>query len=337
MILDKISCPIGVLLIIFESRPDCLPQIASLAIRSGNGLILKGGKEADKTNAYLYDLVCQAIVEGSEGKVPASVIGLVKSRDDVNSLLKLDKYIDLVIPRGSNELVSYIQSHTMIPVLGHADGVCHIYLDKEAKEETAERIVYDAKLDYPSACNATETVLIHSHLLTTGFADRLLRLLRSKGIAIYGGPKALKIGLAEQPVTNFHTEYGDLKISIEVVESAQEAIDHINQYSSGHTECIVTENSAVAEDFLRQIDSACVFHNASTRFSDGYRFGLGAEVGIATGRIHARGPVGVEGLLTTKWLLRSHVPEGHIVAANVDPVHGPKNAAQFTHKSLPVV
>eukprot|EP01032_Pedospumella_encystans_P021650 gene21650-24549_t len=290
LILDKVSCPIGVLLVIFESRPDCLPQIAALALRSGNGLVLKGGKEAEATNGCLYAIVRDAIHDATDGAVSSDTIGLVQSHDEINELLKLDDLIDLVIPRGSNSLVSFIKSHTRIPVMGHADGVCHVYVDADADMAMAARIVIDSKIDYPSACNAAESLLIHECHVNTGAADKLLRALRSKGVALYGGPEAVKQGLTEQIAVDLHREYGDLQITVEVVRSMQHAVQHINTHGSGHTECIVTENAETAELFTRTADSACVFHNASTRFADGFRFGLGAEVGISTGRIHARGP-----------------------------------------------
>ena len=248
----------------------------------------------------------------------------------------LDKYIDLVIPRGSNELVSFIKANTVIPVLGHADGVCHIYVDNEASAAKALSIVVDAKTNYPSACNAAETLLLHKDLLTSGVADQLLRALRSAGVVVHGGPGALQSGLTDRAAANMHTEWGDLQITVEVVDSLDAAVDHINTFSSGHTECIITENKEKAEYFIKRVDSACVFHNASTRFADGYRFGLGAEVGISTGRIHARGPVGVEGLLTSKWILRSQGGDGHTVASFSAGPEGVKAKNVYTHRKLAV-
>jgi delta-1-pyrroline-5-carboxylate synthetase len=329
LLLEKVSCPIGVLLVIFEARPDCMPQVAALAIRSGNALLLKGGKEAQHSNACMHRLVSEAIVEASEQRLGSELVGLVHSREDVSQLLQLDKFVDLVIPRGSNALVAHIQANTRIPVLGHADGVCHIFVDAAADLDKAVRIVLDAKTDYPSACNAVETLLLHAALVISGQADALLRALRAKGVLLRAGPRALQLGLAEQALQSFHTEYGDLQLSVEVVDDMRAAAAHINAHSSAHTECIVTENAAVAEDFLRLVDSACVFHNASTRFADGYRFGLGAEVGISTSRLHARGPVGVKGLLTTKWLLRSS-NGGHVVNAG-------GSALEYTHRKLSLV
>ncbi|KAK9077900.1 hypothetical protein SSX86_001957 [Deinandra increscens subsp. villosa] len=298
-ILDKTSSPLGVLLVIFESRPDALVQIASLSIRTGNGLLLKGGKEARRSNAILHKIITSAIPEIIGG----GLIGLVTSRDEIPELLKLDDVIDLVIPRGSNKLVSDIKSSTKIPVLGHADGVCHVYVDKSADMEMAKNIVLDAKTDYPAACNAMETLLVHKDLMENGGVNELLIELQNKGVTINGGPMASSaLNLPAAP--SFHHEYGSLACTIEIVDDVHAAIDHIHKHGSAHTDSIVTQDREAADIFLRQVDSAAVLHNASTRFSDGFRFGLGAEVGISTSRIHARGPVGVEGLLTTRWIAR---------------------------------
>ncbi|KAJ7950257.1 Delta-1-pyrroline-5-carboxylate synthase [Quillaja saponaria] len=301
LILEKKSCPLGVLLVIFESRPDALVQIAALAIRSGNGLLLKGGKEAKKSNAILHKVITSAIGDTVGGKL----IGLVTSRDEIPDLLKLDDVIDLVVPRGSNKLVSQIKESTKIPVLGHADGICHVYVDESADMDMAKNIVRDAKVDYPAACNAMETLLVHKDLSCNGGLNDLVTELQQEGVNLYGGPRAsalLKIAEA----SSFHHEYSSLDCTIEIVDDVSAAIDHIHRHGSAHTECIITEDPKVAELFLSQVDSAAVFHNASTRFCDGARFGLGAEVGISTSRIHARGPVGVEGLLTTRWILRGN-------------------------------
>eukprot|EP01018_Ginkgo_biloba_P034535 Gb_39696 [translate_table: standard] len=319
LILEKTTCPLGVLLVVFESRPDALVQIASLAIRTGNGLLLKGGKEAVRTNAILHKVITEALPE-SVGK---KLIGLVTSRDDIPDLLKLDDVIDLVIPRGSNKLVSQIKETTKIPVLGHADGVCHVFVDKAANLDMAKHIILDAKTDYPAACNAMETLLVHEELLRTGGLDELVLALQTAGVKVYGGSKVSDL-LNMPSASCFHHEYSSMACTLEIVKDVQAAIDHIHQHGSAHTDCIVTEDTNVAEIFLHQLDSAAVFHNASTRFCDGARFGLGAEVGISTSRIHARGPVGVEGLLTTRWLLRGH---GQVV----DGDHGVK----FNHKELP--
>ncbi|ESR42427.1 Delta-1-pyrroline-5-carboxylate synthase 1 [Citrus sinensis] len=296
LILEKTSCPLGVLLIVFESRPDALVQIASLAIRSGNGLLLKGGKEAMRSNAILHKVITSAIPD----TVGEKLIGLVTSREEIPDLLKLDDVIDLVIPRGSNKLVSQIKESTKIPVLGHADGICHVYVDKSANLDVAKNIVIDAKIDYPAACNAMETLLVHKDLACNGALNELVVELQHEGVGLFGGPRASK--LLKIPETRlFHHEYNSMVCTVEIVDDVRAAIDHIHQHGSAHTDCIVAEDQKVAETFLCQVDSAAVFHNASTRFCDGARFGLGAEVGISTSRIHARGPVGVEGLLTTRW------------------------------------
>ncbi|KAL6128177.1 hypothetical protein ACLB2K_071533 [Fragaria x ananassa] len=320
LVLEKTSSPLGVLLIVFESRPDALVQIASLAIRSGNGLLLKGGKEAKRSNAILHKVITEAIPESVGGKL----IGLVTSREEIPDLLKLDDVIDLVIPRGSNKLVSQIKNSTKIPVLGHADGICHVYVDKSANMDMAKRIVLDAKLDYPAACNAMETLLVHKDLMhTTPFNDLIVDL-RCEGVTLYGGPRASTF-LHIPEAHSFHVEYSSLACTIEFVDDVHAAIDHIHEHGSAHTECIIAEDQEVVNAFFGQVDSAAVFHNASTRFCDGARFGLGAEVGISTSRIHARGPVGVEGLLTTRWILKG---SGQVV-------NGDKGII-YTHKDLPI-
>lgn len=317
--LEQVAAPIGVLLIIFESRPDALPQIASLALRSGNGLLLKGGKEAARSNALLHKVIVDALAPD----VPPGLISLVEGREGVDQLLKLDDVIDLVIPRGGNSLVRYIQSNTKIPVLGHADGVCHVYVDAKADIEMAKSIAVDAKIDYPAACNAMETLLVHESLKEGGGLDALMQALRDAGVEIHGGQRASgELGLPPMPAARH--EYGNLACTLELVPGLDAAIDYIHANGSSHTDCIVTADDAVAADFLRRVDSACVFHNASTRFADGFRFGLGAEVGISTSRIHARGPVGVEGLLTTRWLMRGG---GHLVQKDT--------AVVYKHEHLP--
>ncbi|KAL9230159.1 hypothetical protein vseg_005546 [Gypsophila vaccaria] len=322
LVLEKTSCPLGVLLIVFESRPDALVQIASLAIRSGNGLLLKGGKEAKHSNAFLHKVITSALPDN----VGEKLIGLVTTRDEIPDLLKLDNVIDLVIPRGSNNLVSQIKESTKIPVLGHADGICHVYVDKYADLDMAKRIVLDAKTDYPAACNAMETLLVHKDLQAGGLND-LITSLRSEGVVLFGGPRVRALNGLDIPATQtFHKEYNSPACTVEIVDDVYAAIEHINQHGSAHTDCIVTEDHTVAETFLQQVDSAAVFHNASTRFCDGARFGLGAEVGISTSRIHARGPVGVEGILTTRWVLRG---SGQVVDGD--------SGVLYTHKDLPVV
>ncbi len=319
--LTKVTAPLGVLLIIFESRPDALPQIASLALRTGNGLLLKGGKEAASSNAKLREVI---VDEFAAFGVPKECVCLIEGREAVADLLKLDDVIDLVIPRGSNSLVTYIQNNTKIPVLGHADGVCHIYVDKDVDLDMAAKCAVDSKIDYPAACNALETLLIHDSLVKSGGAAELMTAMRAAGVELFGGPRGVKeLKLPAAPALRH--EYGGLQCSVELVDSMDSAIDYIHANGSGHTDCIISSNQSTADEFISRVDSACVFHNASTRFSDGFRFGLGAEVGISTSRIHARGPVGVEGLLTTRCLLRG---KGQI--CNKD------KGVTFTHKRLPL-
>ena len=325
---QQITVPIGVMLIIFESRPDSLPQIASLALSSGNGLLLKGGKEALHSNAALHKVIGDAIESASEGAISRDVIGLITTRSQIKELLALDDVIDLVIPRGSNQLVSYIKKNTHIPVLGHADGVCHTYVDATANAEKACKIVVDAKTDYPSACNAMETLLLHEDTIKNGLALQILMALRVAGVQCLGGEKAMEVGLCDTPAAATKVEYGDLICQVEVVSDMQQAIDWIHANGSGHTEAIITENKDNAEQFLAQVDAACVFHNTSSRFADGFRLGLGAEVGISTGRIHARGPVGVEGLLTTKWQLRAVQDDDYFCASQFG---GDEATKEFTH------
>lgn len=327
--LSLITVPIGVLMIIFESRPDSMPQIAALALASGNGLLLKGGKEAAHSNAALHQVLGDAIETGSDRRIKRDIIALITSRSQIRDMLYLDEVIDLIIPRGSNALVSYIKANTRIPVLGHADGVCHVYIDASAESAVASQIAVDAKVDYPSACNAMETLLLHRDCIGNGVAAATLMALRAAGVRCLGGPAAMKLGLCDMAAQELKHEYGDLTCLVEVVSSVDEAIDWIHAHGSGHTEAIVcSDESEVGEEFLRRVDAACVFKNASTRFADGYRFGLGAEVGISTGRIHARGPVGVEGLLTTKWQLRSK-------GVNcVSEFGGDNPQKSYTHKDL---
>jgi glutamate-5-semialdehyde dehydrogenase len=300
--LEQVRSPLGVLLIVFESRPDAVIQIGSLALRSGNGVILKGGAEARHSNRALVDCLRAALERAG---LPADAVAGVEGREHVRELLGCDGDIDLVIPRGSSRLVRSIQESTRIPVLGHAEGICHVYLDAAADPERATRIVVDAKCGYPSACNAVETLLVHRSFLPRLAA--IAEALRERGVELRGDAESLThLGEGAQAATDedWRTEYGALVLAVRTVGGVEEAIEHIHRWGSAHTDAIVTEDAAVAERFLAAVDSASVFWNASTRFADGYRYGLGAEVGISTSRIHARGPVGVEGLLTTRWLLR---------------------------------
>lgn len=302
LLLQQVTVPLGVLLFIFESRPDSLPQIAALCISSGNGLLLKGGPEAYNTNQILHKLVQDSL----DAYVSRETISLINSREEINNLLNLDsKYIDLIIPCGSKSLVKNIQEKSKnIPVLDLADGICHLYVDENADPEIALRTIRDSKCDYPSARNALETLLIHISFINTDMFNSVIDMLQREKVKINSGPLFHKlIKFAPPLATSLAHEYSDLELTIELVESIDDAISHINKYGSNHTDSIITNNPNNASKFMKNVDSACVFHNTSTRMASGYRFGLGAEVGVSTGRIHARGPVGVEGLLTTKWLL----------------------------------
>ncbi|MFN7986940.1 MAG: glutamate-5-semialdehyde dehydrogenase [Thermoanaerobaculia bacterium] len=327
LVLEKVSCPLGVLAVVFESRPDAVTQISALAVKSGNAVILKGGRESARSTAALVAAIRAGLAAAG---LPEDAVQSVAGRSSVDALLALDDLVDLVVPRGSNALVRSIRERTRIPVLGHAEGLCHVYVDAAANPEMAVSIVLDAKLTYPAACNAVETVLVH----TAAVPDVMLPLLGSlleKGVEVRGceETRAAAHGLPVVPATedDWRTEYGAPVVSVKVIGSLDEAIAHVNRFGSGHTEAIVTDDRTAAERFLAGVDAAGVYHNASTRFADGYRYGLGAEVGIATGKLHARGPVGLEGLVTYRWLLRGH---GQSSAA-----YGP-GGKPFRHEKLPV-
>ncbi len=318
--LYRVSCPIGVIGIIFESRPDALVQIASLCLKTGNAVFLKGGSEAANTNRILADLIDKASIEAG---LPSGWITLIESRDEVKQMLAFDEYIDLVIPRGSNEFVRYIMDNTRIPVLGHADGVCHVYVHEDADVEMAKQIVVDSKTQYVAVCNAAETLLIDDSIAETVLPG-IAAALSDKGVELFGCDKAAQM-LAIEKVQDWHTEYLDYRMSVRIVSGLEQAIDHINRYGSKHTDAIITGNQSAAERFLNTVDSGNVFWNCSTRFSDGFKYGFGAEVGVSTSKIHARGPVGLDGLVTYKYKLFGN---GHIVD---DYANGNKN---FSHEPI---
>ncbi|MBD2185395.1 glutamate-5-semialdehyde dehydrogenase [Aerosakkonema funiforme] len=323
LILKRISCPLGVLGVIFEARPDAVMQITSLAIKSGNGVILKGGQEAVRT--------CQALVraihlELGYTEVSPAAVQLLTTREETLAMLKLDEYIDLIIPRGSNSFVRFVQENTRIPVLGHAEGICHIYIDEAADIVKAVNITVDAKTQYAAACNAIETLLVHKSV-ARDFLPLVAAALQTRHVELRGDEATRKI-LKISPATeaDWATEYTDLILSIKIVDSLEDAIAHIHKYGSKHTEAIVTENSSTAATFLAQVDAAGVYHNCSTRFADGFRYGFGAEVGISTQKMPPRGPVGLEGLVTYKYQV---VGDGHVVAT-----YAGKDAKPFTHRDL---
>jgi len=326
LILYKESCPFGVIGVIFESRPDALPQLASLALKSGNAILLKGGVEAAQTNETMVAVWRECLAKFPA--VPADSINLLQTRADVNEMLALDRDVDLIIPRGSYALVQFIMAHSKIPVLGHSEGVCHVYVDAAADLEKAVAIAYDAKVQYPAVCNAAETLLVHQ-AIAEKFLPRIAAKLREAKVELRGDAKTIALlpgeGIIPATEEDWRTEYSDLILSIKVVADLDEAIEHINRYGSRHTDAIVTENAEAARRFLNEVDSAGVFHNASTRFADGYRYGLGAEVGISTSKLHARGPMGLEGLTTYKWKL---IGSGHTVAPYA------KGEKKFTHRPL---
>lgn len=318
--LYRITCPIGVIGVIFESRPDALVQIASLCLKSGNAVFLKGGSEAAFTNRILADVISKA---GIEAGLPEGWLNLLESREDVNGMLSLDKYIDLIIPRGSNQFVQYIMKNTQIPVMGHADGVCHTFIDRDCDEELALKVVLDAKTQYVSVCNATETILVDAPLKDT-FLPRLLETLKDSGVEFFGD-EYVSSTYGCGKVSDWHHEYLDMKVSVKIVDGVMEACEHINEFGSGHTDAIITANTDTADIFLGRVDSGSVLVNCSTRFADGFRYGFGAEVGISTSKLHARGPVGLEGLVSYKYRL---IGSGNIVA---DYASGNKTFKHIRH------
>ena len=325
LVLTRETCPLGVVAVVFESRPDVVPQVASLALKSGNAILLKGGAEAARTNDVLFSIWREALVDS--GEVPASAAQMLHSRADVMNLLNLQRDVDLLIPRGGKSFVESISRQSRIPVLGHGEGICHVYVHSAADLEKAQRIVMDAKTDYPAACNSAETLLVDA-TVADQFLPKIISELLSSGVEVRGCERTVravnsrKIRAAAD--ADWATEYGDLILSIKVVNSLEDAIAHIHEFGSGHTEAIITEDAAAAEHFMSEVDAAGVFHNASTRFADGFRYGLGAEVGISNGKLHARGPMGMEGLTTYKYKLRGR---GQTVGEY-------KSGKKFTHRPL---
>lgn len=323
LVLERIDVPIGVIGMIFESRPDALVQILSLCLKSGNAIVLKGGREALQTNRELIAVIREAL-----GQFPVGSRWIVhmESREDVGILLGMDDIVDLLIPRGSNEFVRYIMEHTKIPVLGHADGICALYIDDEADLDMAVAVAVDSKCQYPAVCNAVETLLVHASV-ANGFLPKFKEATTTWPVTIHGDGRTRDVIDCMAAVgSDWDTEYLDYEIAVKVVDSMEEAIEHIAQHGSGHTDAIVTGNEAKARKFLREVDSADVFWNCSTRFADGFRYGLGAEVGISTQKIHARGPVGLDGLVIGKWVLAGN---GHIVDTYA-------KGKPFLHKELSI-
>lgn len=326
LILYRESCPIGVIGAIFESRPDAVPQISSLCLKSGNAVILKGGREAQNSSKIIVSLLVKAL-EKIPG-VPSAAIQMIETRAEVADMLKEEQFINLIVPRGSNAFVKYIQDNTKIPVLGHSEGICHAYIDEEADLIKALAVTLDSKLQYPAACNALETLLIHK-AIAPQVLPLLVEKLRRQNVQLVGcqGSCRLVADLQKAEDAEWDKEYNDLKLSIKLVDDLDEAISHINTHGSGHTDTILTENAEKAEKFLNEVDSASVIWNASTRFSDGFRYGLGAEIGISTNKTHARGPVGLEGLVIYKYKL---IGKGQTVSD-----YSGKQAREFTHKPIP--
>lgn len=313
LVLTRTTTPIGVIGVIFEARPDALVQIASLCIKSGNAAILKGGSEALLTNRALFESIKRAV---KDSNLPEYALVQLEARSDVSELLSCYEYVDLLIPRGSNSFVKYIMDNTSIPVMGHADGICHTYVDEEFDLDKSIRILVDAKTQYPSACNTTETILVHKNAVDKLF-PRLNKAFNDAKIKVFAHKNIIDKFDNAVPATDnsFHTEYLEKTVNVKTVDDIDEAINHINTYGSHHTDAILTNIDSNADYFMNRVDSANVYKNCSTRFADGFRYGFGAEVGISTGKLHARGPVGLEGLCTYKYKLYGN---GDIVADYAD-------------------
>jgi len=326
LILHKESCALGVIAVVFESRPDVVPQVASLALKSGNAVLLKGGAEATNSNESIVAVWREALRRFPD--VPQESIHLLQSRSDVLELLRLRGEVDLLIPRGSKEFVAFMEQNSRIPVVGHGEGICHVFVDRAADLNRAVTVTLDSKVQYPAACNSVETLLVHKDV-AAAFLPRVVAELNRANVEVRGCPRVLallpEVKLVPAIEKDWSTEYSELILSVKIVDTVEQALEHIQRYGSKHTECIVTEDQAVAERFLQEVDAAGVFHNASTRFADGYRYGLGAELGISNGKLHARGPMGIEGLTTYKYKLRGN---GHIAAEYSSGVR------HFTHKPL---
>jgi glutamate-5-semialdehyde dehydrogenase len=319
--LYRVSVPIGVIGTVFESRPDALVQIAALSLKSGNAVILKGGSEASHSNRVLHEVIREATAD-----LPDGWAQLIEAREDVDRLLGMDDAVDLLMPRGSSAFVRYIQDNTSIPVLGHTEGVCHVYVDRDADLDMATEVAHDAKVQYPAVCNAVETLLVHE-AVADEFLPRVAERYREAGVELRGDDRArARVEMDAATDADWTTEYGDLVLSVAVVDSLDDAVAHVNRHGSKHTDSVVTDDADRAARFMRGVDAASVFHNASTRFSDGYRFGLGAEVGISTGKTHARGPVGLEGLTTYKYYLEG---DGQVVAS-----YAGEGARPFVHEEF---
>ena len=325
LMLHRRTVPLGVIGFIFESRPDALVQIATLALKSGNCAVLKGGSEARASNHILAEIIREAAAQ--ESTIPAHWLALLNSRHAVQELLKLEAYVDLIIPRGSNQFVRHVMHQSAIPVLGHADGICHLYIDKTANPEMAVRLAIDSKTQYVAVCNSVETILIHTDIASE-ILPQLANALQQRGVEIRGCANSRTIvpNIEVATTEDWESEYLDTIVAVRIVKNLEEAVAHINRYGSHHTDTIVSADQERANDFMQQVDSASVIHNASTRFADGYRYGLGAEIGIATGRLHARGPVGLQGLVSYKWYLYGN---GQIVADYVG-----QNARPFLHRDI---